>query len=127
MGKPRERGHVAEGCVHLERVHALEIGHDISQSFYLDAGVKLLVEQDCHSFAERLIEFEFDANAAVFGESCMTARGTAVRCEIKDKHEDSFHKEVTVIWMPAFPWCIARPMKSLICHRLSLCTSSVQR
>jgi hypothetical protein len=37
-------GHVVVDAAELERVHASEIGHDVSQSVYLDAGVDLLVE-----------------------------------------------------------------------------------
>jgi len=40
----RECGHVAEGAVDLLCVHASEITQEVSQSIYLNAGVKLLLE-----------------------------------------------------------------------------------
>ena len=51
----------------LERVHALQIVRDIFQSVYLDASVKLLVEQNRHSLVESLIELEFSGNVALLG------------------------------------------------------------
>ena len=47
---PREREHVAESGVDLERVQALEIGFYLSQSVHLDAGIKFLVQQDRQSY-----------------------------------------------------------------------------
>ena len=70
----RESGHVAEGGVDLEGVHASEIGGDISQSVYLDTGVKLLVEQDRHTLGTSLIKFEFVANVDVLEENCVHQR-----------------------------------------------------
>ncbi len=84
---PCESRHVAKRAVDLEHVHDSEMGHDVPQSIYLEAGVKLLVEDDSHHLDQSLIEFQFDAVVTVNGESGVTIRGAAVWLEIEDEHE----------------------------------------
>jgi len=87
----RERRHVAERMVVLERVHLSEIGCNVSHSVKLDAGVKLQVE-NCHRFGKRLVKFGFDVDVEVVGKTGVPTLGTAVQCKIKDENGRSFHE-----------------------------------
>ena len=54
---------------------------------FLDYSVKFLVQEGSHSLGESLLEFEFDADIAVVGETGVTIRDASVSREIEDEHE----------------------------------------
>ena len=84
---PCESRHVAKRAVDLEHVHDSEMGHDVPQSIYLEAGVKLLVEDDSHHLDQSLIEFQFDAVVPVNGEIGVTIRSAAVWLQTVEEYE----------------------------------------
>jgi hypothetical protein len=59
-----------KGAIDFELVHASEICREFWKSVYLDAGVKLLVEDESHSFEWGVVEIEYNGEIAV-AESLM--------------------------------------------------------
>ena len=88
--KPCESRHIAKHAVDLEHVHYSEIGRDVPQPMYLDASVKLLVEEASHRLAESLVEFEFDADVAVVGETGVPSEAQTSGLKSKMSMNDPF-------------------------------------
>jgi len=86
---PSEHGNVTEGAVDLE-VICSEVGREVSHSVDLDPGIKFHVEQDCLFLGESFVEFEFDADFAVFRETDVTYEAQPSDVRSKASMKDSF-------------------------------------